>query len=1419
MEGFETVVASLRTSGAYQVGSSNRGTVLIGDNDKPTVTLSATDADASEDGNRGAFTVTRTDSTASPLTVYYSLTGSASNDTDYNNLNGSVTISAGSSTAMIPIIPIDDSLLEGDETVVVNLIGNSGYLLGDDISGEVSIADNDAAPSNVVTNTNDSGAGSLRDAILWANSNPGRDTILFDIPGDGPHTISPASELPTITEAVVIDGWSQNGGTPPATPLIELSGSNAGDSDGLIITGSNVEVRGLAINNWSQGVGIEIFDARDNWIYSNLIGTNLDGTAASANKYGIWIGHSLNSGNNIIGTNGDGIADSIEGNLISGNTLQGIIFFSSSNIVAGNHIGTNLDGTAAIANGEDGIFIFRGGNNIIGTNGDGIADADERNLISGNSRHGVYINSSDGFHTIAGNRIGTNLEGTSAIGNGENGVQVFGSLNNIIGTDGDGLADAAEGNLISGNFKNGVSILGNSNIVAGNSIGSNQEGTAAISNGEHGVEIYDTALSHLNIVGGSKVEEGNIIAFNGGDGIVGGGHIQENSIFSNASLGIDLGDDGVTANDVGDTNNLQNFPELTSATSDTATTTIQGTLNSTGNTTFTLEFFANSTLDDSGYGEGETFLGSQEVTTGSDGNASFTASFSTSVPEGQFITATATDPDGNTSEFSQGVEVGDNESAELFTFSKKILAPDGAREDSFGESVAIDGNYALIGSQEDDDNGNNTGSAYLFNISSGDLLQKFTAPDGAPNGLFGESVAINGNYALIGSWSNNGGYRAFLFDVINGNLIQQLTVGYVNRYKFGESIALDGNHALIGSGNGSSYLFDITNGNLLRTIIDPNSANVPRFGSRFGSSVALDGNYALIGSKSDEDNGYSSGAAYLFDITNGDLVQKIIAPDGAIGDAFGYSVALDGDHALISSHLDDENWINSGSAYLFDISSGDLVQKFIAPDASRNGIFGFSVALNGNHALIGTHGDGENGASSGAAYLFDITSGDLIQKIIAPDGVSYDYLGSSVALDMNSVLIGSYGDDDNGESSGSAYLFTLEKAPEDPKVNEPFGKIGEEFQVNTYTSDNQWYPSVTSLSDGGFVVTWNSLVRSNGGYGIYAQHYDSNGNPVGSEFQVNTYNNSSQLYPSVTNLSDGGFVVTWSSSGQDGSGQGIYGQRYDRDKNPVGQEFQVNAYTQANQIYSSVTGLSDGGYVVTWTSNGQDGSGNGIYAQRYDGNGNPVGNEFQVNTYTSSQQENSSVASLSDGGFIVTWDSKYQDGSQTGIYAQRYDGNGNPVGNEFQVNTYTLNYQSHPSVAGLSNGGFIISWASNYGSGFKIYGQRYDSNGNAVGNEFKVNTYMDKIQVYPSVSSLSDGGFVVTWHSLNQDGSGFGIYGQRYDSNGNPVDDEFQVNTYTDDDQVHPSVASLPNGGFVVAWESEGQDSLSSEGIYGQLFG
>ena len=219
----------------------------------------------------------------------------------------------------------------------------------------------------------------------------------------------------------------------------------------------------------------------------------------------------------------------------------------------------------------------------------------------------------------------------------------------------------------------------------------------------------------------------------------------------------------------------------------------------------------------------------------------------------------------------------------------------------------------------------------------------------------------------------------------------------------------------------------------------------------------------------------------------------------------------------------------------------------------------------------------------------------------------------------------------------------------------------------------------------------------------------------------------------------------------------------------------VNTTTTDEQRNPEVTALSDGGYVVVWESNGQDGSGLGLYAQRYDDSGSPIGGEFQINTETANGQQLPEVTGLSGGGFVVTWTS-FQEGapaSSNGIYGQRFDAAGNAVGVEFHINTETFHEQVHPTITGLSNGGFVAAWTSFLQDGNEagIYVQRFDASGVAVGSEFRANTSTSSSspRQNPSIADLSDGGFVVMWESFGQDAHAagdFGIYGQRYDASG-----------------------------------------------------
>ena len=251
-----------------------------------------------------------------------------------------------------------------------------------------------------------------------------------------------------------------------------------------------------------------------------------------------------------------------------------------------------------------------------------------------------------------------------------------------------------------------------------------------------------------------------------------------------------------------------------------------------------------------------------------------------------------------------------------------------------------------------------------------------------------------------------------------------------------------------------------------------------------------------------------------------------------------------------------------------------------------------------------------------------------------------------------------------------------------------------EFQVNTHTNSYQYDSAITSLNDGGYVISWSSAYQDGSGYGVFAQQFNANGEKVGAETQVNTYTNSYQLDSAITALDNGGYVIAWQSYYKDGSGYGVYTQQFNANGQKVGTETQVNTHTNSHQLQPAVTSLDNGGYVVTWASAYQDGSGYGVFAQQFDTNGEKVGAETQVNTYASSTQYLPDIASLEDGSYVITWAS-YQDGSSYGVYAQKFNVNGEKIGAETQVNTYTNSTQYDPSISALKDGGYIITWSSN----------------------------------------------------------------------------------------------------------------------------
>ncbi len=455
-----------------------------------------------------------------------------------------------------------------------------------------------SAATFTVTNTADSGPGSLRQAILDANANPGLDTIAFDVSGagcdgSGVCTIAPQSSLDAITDGAIVDGYTQPGASPNTLPagddavLKIVLDWTAAQGLGLNFDSNGNTVRGLVVGRGSNGISV---DGNGNTIAGNFIGTDASGLAAAQNLSGISL---VGNGNTVGGTS------PADRNIISGNQGGISVFFADGTLVQGNFIGVDASGSKALPNSSYGMNFQDASATLIGG-----TTAGAGNVISGNT-NGVVFSSGTGM-TIQGNRIGTDATGTLPVGNAI-GVFVFGDATTIGGTG-----------------------PGEPNVVAFSR--------------EMGVLVRETAV---------------------------GARIRGNSIHDNSGLGIDLIDDsgfvipGPTANDAGDAdtggNNVQNFPILQSvshlAPQGDASTQIVGKFQSTPSTSFDLDFYSNPACSNfpREFVEGEVYLGSLQVTTDGSGVAAIDVTFPVATEDGARISATATDPSGNTSEFSQRI--------------------------------------------------------------------------------------------------------------------------------------------------------------------------------------------------------------------------------------------------------------------------------------------------------------------------------------------------------------------------------------------------------------------------------------------------------------------------------------------------------------------------------------------------------------------------------------------------------------------------------------------------------------------------------------------------------------------------------------------------------------------------------------------
>jgi Ca2+-binding RTX toxin-like protein len=576
--------------------------------------------------------------------------------------------------------------------------------------------------------------------------------------------------------------------------------------------------------------------------------------------------------------------------------------------------------------------------------------------------------------------------------------------------------------------------------------------------------------------------------------------------------------------------------------------------------------------------------------------------------------------------------------------------------------------------------------------------------------------------------------------------------------------------------------------------------------------------------------------------------QHYSAQGAPIGDAFGIETfAMNYEAAPAVSALADGGWVISWHSQNQDGSGfGVFSQRY--DQAGTPLAQGVAMQVTGDtsaQVLVGgpgadtLDGAGGNDTLSGGAGN-DVLIGGLGQDTALFSGLRADYTLSQTAAGVLQV---------NGPE-GLDTLDSIEvlKFAGGATFQRVTGSVNAEFNVNSQSTEEAANPRdahVTVLADGGFLVSWTTSPPNPadwtlpmGPSSVHTQRFGADGAMLGGEVQVSTAASSFQSGGVVTALANGGWVVAWATdSGGWIPNANLYARVFSA-TGVGGSEFKVNsADSKANETLA-LTALEDGGWLATWVSRDHT-LGVGVYAQRYLASGQLSGTEFKVSADMPIAPSLPAVTDLADRGWLVAWTQWSASPENAEIFARRYDAQGLASSAAFQVNTYTSSYQMAPALTALADGGWLVTWQSNGqdagtdGASTGIYARRYSAEG-VASDEFRVNTHLLNEQSMPAVTALADGGWLVTWQSLDQDnvgGSGgssgssgsdgqpmwdYGIYGQRFSATGQAVGAEFQVNTYTTDNQMGPSVSALPNGGWVVTWTSTGQ--IDGGGIYAQVF-
>ena len=560
------------------------------------------------------------------------------------------------------------------------------------------------------------------------------------------------------------------------------------------------------------------------------------------------------------------------------------------------------------------------------------------------------------------------------------------------------------------------------------------------------------------------------------------------------------------------------------------------------------------------------------------------------------------------------------------------------------------------------------------------------------------------------------------------------------------------------------------------------------YGQRYDASGALANEITITG----------TAGADVINLGAGDEIAEGLAGDDTLSGGFGNDKLFGGDGDDLvdggiggdtldgGSGIDGVRYANSSSGVAISLAAN----AGHGGDANGDILVGIENLVGSAHAdtLGGDPGANTLTAGDGDDILNGGDSGDLLDGGTGYDTVSYAASTSAVVVNLaNGAVSGGHADGDTlinienlaGSSSGDILTGDggdnlLSGGPGDDILS---GRNGDDELIGGAGDDTLDAGGGTDILYGGSGIDTAVFADSSANYSVSV--VDGAVLVVDND-PASAGNEGSNLLENfeVLSFQDGNATITY-TPGDPGTVE------------TAGAELQVNSFTENSQDRAAIAGLTDGGYVVTWMSYQDPDGSQGIYAQRYDASGSTAGTEFRVNSATIDGQEFPAITGLADGGFVVTWNSKFG----AVISGQRFDFEGNPLGSEFAVSQGSGDLRSQPSITALADGGFVVVWdASSDGDG--IHARRFDSDGNPMGGEIKVDTESG-LQWHAAVTALPDGGFTVAWNSDDSTDA------RIFDQFGFPVGDQFQIGAT--DSQGYPEVATLSNGNLVVSWLANGE--------------